>query len=59
MTKKELYCLYRAQQLNKTSGISLTVAWIKAEAEWNSGKTVSLKTVSYYDGYDDDMEEYV
>lgn len=57
MNLKELYCLNRAQQLSKMSGISLTAAWLKAEEEWSSGKTVSIKKVSNYDEYDDDMED--
>lgn len=57
MNQKELYCLKRAQQLSKMSGISLTAAWIKAEEEWSSEKTVSIKKVSNYDEYDDDMED--
>lgn len=57
MNQKELYCLKRAQQLSKMSGISLTAAWMKAEEEWSSEKTVSIKKVSNYDEYDDDMED--
>lgn len=57
MNTKELYCLNRAQQLSKMLGISLTAAWMKAEEEWCSGRPVSIKQVSSYDEYDDDMED--
>ena len=57
MNQKELYCLKRAQQLSKMSGISLTAAWMKAEEEWSSGKTISIRKVSNYYESDDDVED--
>ncbi len=55
---KELYCLYRARQLNRSTGMTLGQGWNQAEREWKRGKCVPLNIDRRkYDEYDDDRED--
>ena len=56
---KELYCLYRARQLNESTGITLGQGWNQAEREWKRGECVPQHIDRReYEEYDDDMEDF-
>lgn len=56
---KELDCLYRARQLNESTGMTLGRDWDQAEREWKRGECVPQNVDRReYEEYDDDMEDF-
>lgn len=56
---RELYCLYRARQLNESTGMTLGQGWNQAEREWKHGECVPQDIDRReYEEYDDDTEDF-
>lgn len=53
MTQKELYCISRAEELNRTCGMSFKMGYEQGEREWNQTNRVSRQS---HDEYDDDID---
>lgn len=58
INNKELYCLYRARELNESLGMTLRQGWDQAEREWRRGECVPQNIDRREDEYDDDMEDF-
>lgn len=59
INNRELYCLYRAQELNETTGMTLRQGWEQAEREWKSCRCVPQNIDRREDEeYDDDAEDF-
>lgn len=56
INNRELYCLYRARELNETSGMTLRQGWAQAEREWSRCEIVPQNIDRREDEYDDDLE---
>lgn len=54
---RELYCLYRARELNEAYGMTLRQGWDQAAREWSRGEVVPQSIDRREDEYDDDMED--
>ena len=56
MNNKEFYCLYRSQQLNESTGMTLRQGWEQADREWKRCECVPQNIDHREDEEYDDME---